>query len=519
MSTFKIKFKDGLIPEEYATMVIMPTILKSKEKTVQLLEQLEVYYLSNINRASEGQRLERRQQNLFYTLIGDAAASDQADMPWDNEVVEAGLAKVRELNERYGAPIFNFVYRRRAYSEGEGCWLGFERKRGAILHFNDLVLGNLSEEEKAKYFRCETITEWRRRPVPPITFVITLDTDTELVLYSAQKLIGSMAHPLNRARLSDDGRRVVGGYGIMQPRVNVDVEVTNKSRYAQLFAGLGGLDVYTTASFELYQDIFNEGSFCGKGIYDLRVFQQVLKGTFPQNLILSHDLIEGCHIRCGLINDVELFDDNPSNYLDDAKRHHRWTRGDWQIIGWLRGRVRDERGMEVKNQVNTIGRWKIFDNLRRSVLSLACMVVIFFGFGQAIGNPHSVNPAWFLLTVLVVVAFPILFFLIGQITRLPRFNQRYRYYMTLLHGIGVVIYRSVVQFALLPKEAWMYTDAIVRSCYRMAFSHKNLLNWVRVGTADGGYLCPSGERRPHRGGGGHLPGMGGCTAAALLPGS
>ena len=478
VSTFKIKFKDGLIPEEYATMVIMPTILKSKEKTVQLLEQLEVYYLSNINRASEGQRLERRQQNLFYTLIGDAAASDQADMPWDNEVVEAGLAKVRELNERYGAPIFNFVYRRRAYSEGEGCWLGFERKRGAILHFNDLVLGNLSEEEKAKYFRCETITEWRRRPVPPITFVITLDTDTELVLYSAQKLIGSMAHPLNRARLSDDGRRVVGGYGIMQPRVNVDVEVTNKSRYAQLFAGLGGLDVYTTASFELYQDIFNEGSFCGKGIYDLRVFQQVLKGTFPQNLILSHDLIEGCHIRCGLINDVELFDDNPSNYLDDAKRHHRWTRGDWQIIGWLRGRVRDERGMEVKNQVNTIGRWKIFDNLRRSVLSLACMVVIFFGFGQAIGNPHSVNPAWFLLTVLVVVAFPILFFLIGQITRLPRFNQRYRYYMTLLHGIGVVIYRSVVQFALLPKEAWMYTDAIVRSCYRMAFSHKNLLNWV-----------------------------------------
>ena len=478
VSTFKLKFKDGLIPEEYATMVIMPTILKNKNKTVELLEQLEIYYLSNINRASEGQRLESRPQNLYYTLIGDAAAGPEADMPWDDEVVEAGLAKVKELNEKYGAPIFNFVYRRRAYSEGEGCWLGFERKRGAILHFNDLLLGKHTEEEKQKYFRCETISEWLQQPVPEITFIITLDTDTELVLYSAQKLIGAMAHPLNRAKLSADGRRVDAGYGIMQPRVNVDVEVTNKSRFAQLFAGLGGLDVYTTASFELYQDIFNEGSFCGKGIYDLKIFQQVLRGTFPQNLILSHDLIEGCHIRCGLINDVELFDDNPSNYIDDAKRHHRWTRGDWQIIGWLRNRVRNEHGDMVKNQVNTIGRWKIFDNLRRSVLSLACVVALFFGFAATIVHADYVSPAWYVLAVFLVVAFPILFFLMGQITRLPRFNKRYRYYMTLMRGIGVVIRRAFVQFALLPKEAWMYTDAIIRSCYRMAFSHRNLLNWV-----------------------------------------
>ena len=478
VSTFKLKFKDGLIPEEYATMVIMPTILKNKQRTVELLEQLEIYYLSNINRASEGQRLESRQQNLYYTLIGDAAAGPNEEMPWDDEVAEAGLAKVKELNEKYGAPIFNFVYRRRAWSEGEACWLGWDRKRGAILHFNDLLLGKHSDEEKRRFFRCETISEWLQLPVTPITFVITLDTDTELVLYSAQKLIGAMAHPLNRAKLSADGRRVDAGYGIMQPRVNVDVEVTNKSRYAQLFAGLGGLDVYTTASFELYQDIFNEGSFCGKGIYDLKIFQQVLRGTFPQNLILSHDLIEGCHIRCGLINDVELFDDNPSNYIDDAKRHHRWTRGDWQIIGWLRKRVRNEHGDWVKNQVNTIGRWKIFDNLRRSVLSLACVVALLFGYAASVHHSAVISPAWYVLAMLLVVAFPILFFLMGQITRLPRFNKRYRYYMTLMRGIGVVIRRAFVQFALLPKEAWMYTDALVRACYRMWFSHRNLLNWV-----------------------------------------
>ena len=484
VNTFKIKFKDGLIPKEYATMVIMPTILKNKAKTIELLEQLEVYYLSNINRASEGQRLERRQQNLYYTLIGDAASYKEADAPWDNEVVEAGLNKVKELNEKYGAPIFNFVYRNRAWSDGEQTWLGHERKRGAILHFNDLVLGQTSEEDKKKRFRCETISEWSeelgvRSEECPITFIITLDTDTELVLYSAQKLIGAMAHPLNRAKLSPDGKRVNSGYGIMQPRVNVDVEVTNKSRYAQLFAGLGGLDVYTTASFELYQDIFNEGSFCGKGIYDLRVFQKVLKGTFPENLILSHDLIEGCHIRCGLINDLELFDDNPSNYIDDAKRHHRWTRGDWQIIGWLKNTVRNERGEKVKNQVNTIGRWKIFDNLRRSVLSLALMVIILFGFALPLLTPHSslltISPPWYVLVAFIAVASPIVFFILGQVTKLPSFGKRYHYYATLMRGFQVIIYRSIVQFALLPKEAWMYTDALVRACYRMWFSHRDLL--------------------------------------------
>ena len=482
--TFKLKFKEGLIPDEYATMVIMPTILKSKAKVEELMGVLEVYYLSNINRG-EGRDSFGRQngQNLYYTLVGDAASYQEADAPWDDEVVEAGLAKVKELNEKYGAPIFNFVYRRRAWSEGEQTFLGHERKRGAILHFNDLLLDQTSDEEKASRFRCETISQWLAGKVKnkklkvksgEIRFVITLDTDTELVLYSAQKLIGAMAHPLNRARLSADGRRVESGYGIMQPRVNVDVEVTNKSRYAQLMAGLGGLDVYTTASFELYQDIFNEGTFCGKGIYDLRVFQQVLKGTFPENLILSHDLIEGCHIRCGLINDVELFDDNPSNYIDDAKRHHRWTRGDWQIVGWLKNKVKNERGETVRNQVNTIGRWKIFDNLRRSMLSLALMVTLLVGFSGWTG----IHPAWFLLVAAVAVASPIVFFIVGQITRLPRFGKRYKYYMTLMRGFRVIFYRSLVQFALLPKEAWMYTDAAVRACYRMWFSHRNLLAWI-----------------------------------------
>lgn len=478
--TFKLKFKDGLIPDQYATMVIMPTILKSKEKVEELMGVLEMYYLSNINRG-EG-KIENgcaRFNNIYYTLVGDAASYKEADAPWDEEVSEAGLRMVKELNEKYGTPIFNFVYRRRAWSEGEQTWLGHERKRGAILHFNDLLLGQTSEEEKQKRFRTETVSRWLESSnSSAIRFVITLDTDTELVLYSAQKLIGAMAHPLNVAQLSKDGKRVDRGYGIMQPRVNVDVEVTNKSRYAQLMAGLGGLDVYTTASFELYQDIFNEGTFCGKGIYDLRVFQQVLKGTFPENLILSHDLLEGCHIRCGLINDVEVFDDNPSNYIDDAKRHHRWTRGDWQIISWLTPHVRNERGQRVKNQVNTIGRWKIFDNLRRSMLSLSVILMVFAGYSLAIVHGSRPSPAWFLLVAAIVVASPIVFFIVGQVTKLPRFGRRYKYYMTLMRGFRVIVYRSVVQFALLPKEAWMYTDAAVRACWRMWVSKHDLLAWI-----------------------------------------
>ncbi len=502
--TFKLKFKDGLIPDQYATMVIMPTILKSKEKVEELMGVLEMYYLSNINRgegkiggsgkvteslsdrvatqsdnsATQPLSHSATHNNIYYTLVGDAASYKEADAPWDEEVSEAGLRMVRELNEKYGAPIFNFVYRRRAWSEGEQTWLGHERKRGAILHFNDLLLGQTSGEEKQKRFRTETVSRWRAESSTPIRFVITLDTDTELVLYSAQKLIGAMAHPLNVAQLSKDGKRVDRGYGIMQPRVNVDVEVTNKSRYAQLMAGLGGLDVYTTASFELYQDIFNDGTFCGKGIYDLRVFQQVLKGTFPENLILSHDLLEGCHIRCGLINDVEVFDDNPSNYIDDAKRHHRWTRGDWQIISWLTPHVRNERGQRVKNQVNTIGRWKIFDNLRRSMLSLSVMLMVFAGYALAIAHGTRPSPAWFLLVAAIVVASPIVFFIVGQVTKLPRFGRRYKYYMTLMRGFRVIVYRSVVQFALLPKEAWMYTDAAVRACWRMWVSKHDLLAWI-----------------------------------------
>ncbi len=456
-STLKIKFEKG-IPEECSTMVVIPTIIKTKEKVDQVFEKLEVYYLSNYS------------ENLYFTLLGDCSSESTKHTDFDKEIINAGLERVEKLNKKYNKKhLFNFVYRNRFYSEGESSYLGFERKRGAILHFNDLILGNLTAEEKETLFQCQTFDDFDKS----ITYVITLDTDTQLVLYSAFQLIGAIAHPMNQPVLAEDGKSVVSGYGIMQPRINVDVEVTNKSKYAQLFSGLGGLDVYTTASYELYQDTFNEGSFVGKGIYNLRVFQQVLKNTFPQNLILSHDLLEGNYIRCGLINDVVLFDDSPSNYLDDAKRHHRWVRGDWQIISWLKKKVKNEKGETVNNPITALGKWKIFDNLRRSVMSLALLILLFYGF--TIGK---LSPLLYLLVVLIIVMTPIFFYLISRIVYKHKYSRYIRYYMTLLRGMGVVCLKSLIVLSILPKEAFLYLDAIVRSVYRMLISKKNLLNWI-----------------------------------------
>ena len=455
-STLKLKFENG-IPEEYSSMVIIPTVLKTKEKILQMFDNLEVYYLSNLS------------DNLYFTLLGDCSTETTKYTDFDAELIETGMNKVKELNEKYNKTIFNFIYRHRFYNENEKCYLGFERKRGAILHFNDLILGNLSEERKQELFQCQSLDGFDK----PITYIITLDTDTQLVLYSAFQLVGAIAHPMNRPVLSKDGKNVVSGYAIMQPRINVDIEVTNKSKYAQLFSGLGGLDVYTTASYELYQDTFNEGSFVGKGIYDLKVFQQILSGAFPQNLILSHDLLEGNYLRCGLINDVILFDDSPSNYLDDAKRHHRWVRGDWQIMQWLKKKVTNEQGEKVNNPIQILGKWKIFDNLRRSVMSMALLILLFYGF--TIGKN---NPLIYLLIVLIVVSTPIFFYLISKVLYKYKFSRYVRYYMTLIRGIGVVINKSIIVLSILPKEAFLNLDAIVRAIYRMFVSKKNLLNWI-----------------------------------------
>ena len=450
-SLFKIKLEDGLEPEN-ATMVVIPTIIKDEKRIAAMFDNLELYYLSN------------KTDNIYFTLLGDVASASKKTTSYDEKIAEYGLKCALALNKKHGKQIFYFVYRNRFFSESEQCFLGYERKRGALIQFNKLLLGKFSLEEEKKWFYTHSFGSAK----PFIKYVITLDADTKLLLNTALKLVGTMIHPMNRPVLADDKKSVKDGYAIMQPRISIDVEVTNKSKFSQLFAGLGGLDIYVTKTFDLYQDVFNEGSFTGKGIYDLAVFDEVLADAFPENLILSHDLLEGSYLRAGFISDLELFDGYPSKYLNDAMRHHRWTRGDWQIISWLKNKVR-----QVNNPISVIAKWKIFDNLRRSLTMPSLLLLIVYGFTLS-----KVGPTVTILIALFIIATPIWFYLLNQLLSRQKYDIFLKYYLALIRGFLAVISKVFIMLAVLPYEAYLYLDAIIKALYRMYVSKHNLLNWI-----------------------------------------
>lgn len=452
---FRMKLEDGL-PTEYATMVVIPTIVKNNKKIDQMYDNLELYYLSN------------RSDNLHFCLLADVSSENSAKTKMDDKILKAGLDKVKLLNDKYGDDIFHFVYRNRFFNEGENSFLGHERKRGALEHFNQLLLHKFNENEKEKWFKGQTIDNLKSK----IKYVITLDADTKLLLNTALKLVGSMVHPMNLPVLSVDETKVVKGHAIMQPRVSIDVEVTNKSIYSQLFAGLGGLDIYSLKHFDLYQDAFGEGTFTGKGIYDLEIFDKLLSNTFPDNLILSHDLLEGNYLRCGYISDIELFDGFPSKYLNDMARHHRWTRGDWQIISWLGKCVKNKNNEYIPNPLNLIEKWKIFDNLRRSLRNPMLFLIVMYAF------IFSSKPLLTMILVLTIIAVPITFYLWHKITSRQKYDLWLRYYLKIIFGTVAVFTKTIISFALLPFETFLYLDAIIRALYRMIVSKKNLLNWI-----------------------------------------
>ncbi len=458
---FSLKVEDK-IEEEHATMVVIPTIVKDTKKLEKMFENLELYYLSNIT------------DNLYFTLLADAASHSEENAPYDEEIVKNGKKIVEDLNEKYGKEIFHFAYRNRFYSEDQECFLGFERKRGALIEFNELILGNLSKEARDKAYRVQTFDEFDKK----IKYVITLDADTKLVLSTALKLVGLMIHPLNKPVLNKEKTLVVQGHAMIQPKVNIDIEVTNKSEYSQLFGGLGGLDVYSRTTFDLYQDVFDEGSFVGKGIYDLEMFQKLLKETFPDNLILSHDLLEGSYLRSGFASNVEVFDDFPSKYLNDTARHHRWTRGDYQILFWLGNKVRNREGKLVKNPISIISKWKIFDNLRRASKPLFLMLFLFYGFTIGKGSPDA-----YLSFTMMIISIPIFFYILS-LFRKRKYSMFLKYYLNLIRGMLSVVIKSAVSISVLPFESHLYTDAIVRTIHRLFVSKKHRLDWVTADEVD-----------------------------------
>ena len=353
----KLDFKSG-IPEEYTTMVIIPTIVKNKEKVHELFAKLEVYYIAN------------KSDNLYFTLLADCSSGQNENEKCDQEIIQAGIEEIKKLNEKYPdqkSLKFNFVYRKRVWNEQEGCYLGWERKRGAINQLNEYLLGNIKNPFLYSSFEnnSENTNGSKTTNIPQIKYIITLDSDTDLVLNSGLELIGAMAHILNKPVLDKNKTVVIDGHGLMQPRVGIGLLEVEKSKFTKIFSSLGGTDSYVNAIFDVYQDNFDEGIFTGKGIYDLDVFSKVMKNEIPENTVLSHDLLEGSYLRCGMVSDVMLMDGYPTNYLAFKKRLHRWIRGDYQILRWVKSR-----------KLNILSKYKIIDNILRSKLETSILISI-----------------------------------------------------------------------------------------------------------------------------------------------
>jgi hypothetical protein len=323
---------------------------------------MEVCYLAN------------REANLFFALVGDFRDAPSEKLDGDDDITRAAKSGIDELNAKYsaqGAPIFYYLHRSRTYNSSQGRWMGWERKRGAIVEFNKLL-----RDRRDTGFGIITPD---LSVQPRIRYVITLDADTTLPMGTAKKLIGTIAHPLSRAVVDEASGIVKEGYGILQPRIGISIPGANRSFFTKVFAGQGGIDPYTTAVSDVYQDIFEEGIFTGKGIYDVDIFMQVLYDRIPDNTVLSHDLLEGCHLRAGLVSDIELVDGYPGSYRSFTARQHRWTRGDWQLLPWLGRHVRRRSGEREINALSGLSKWKIFDNLRRSLLYPSLLLLFITG--------------------------------------------------------------------------------------------------------------------------------------------
>ncbi|HVY68403.1 MAG TPA: cyclic beta 1-2 glucan synthetase, partial [Verrucomicrobiae bacterium] len=378
----RLDFEEG-IPAEHCTLVVIPTLLTSPAGIDNLIDALEVRYLAN------------RDANVYFGLLTDFADAPTEHLPADQALIRQAREEIETLNQRYRSDrpcIFYLFHRPRLWNEKEQVWMGYERKRGKLAELNRVLRGGIPENFS------EIVGDLSI--LPRVKYVITLDTDTQLPRDAARQLAGTMAHPLNRPAYDPARGRVVDGYTILQPRVAVSLPGASRSRFAKLFAGDPGIDPYTRSVSDVYQDLFHEGSFIGKGIYDVDAFEQALSGKFPENRILSHDLIEGSYARSGLVTDVQLFEEFPARYLADTRRRHRWMRGDWQIATWLLPRVPGADARRVANPLSGLSRWKIFDNLRRSLVPVAVLALLVIGWIAA--PRHAVQ--WSLLVTGIIFA-------------------------------------------------------------------------------------------------------------------
>ncbi|MGZ8314470.1 MAG: GH36-type glycosyl hydrolase domain-containing protein [Telluria sp.] len=466
----RMDFKDG-IPSHARSIVVVPTLLYSRDNIASLCESIEVHYLAN------------RDPNLRFCLLTDFADANQEHLPNDSELVQVASAAILSMNKKYGAAAnpegvagesvppaparccepFLLLHRPRKWNPGEGAWIGEERKRGKLADLNAFLRGHARERFSAVVGNLDGLSD--------IRYVITLDTDTQLPRDAAKKFIATMLHPLNRPKIDMEQRCVVEGYGILQPRVAAALPGENASRYEILCGGELGIDPYTRTVSDVYQDVFYEGSFVGKGIYDIDTFDAVLGGRFPDNQILSHDLLEGCYLRAGLMSDAQLYEGYPARYSDDAARRHRWTRGDWQLAAWLFPSVRSASGQRESNPLTALSRWKLLDNLRRSVMPAVLTTMLLLCWAWVPG------PVFWTMAVLSAIFLPTLVSAVWDLVKKPHDVLWRQHLYGSAERTRSMMGQSMLTMAFLPYEAYSSIDAIARALYRMLVSHRHLLEW------------------------------------------
>ena len=459
------------VPSNLRTMIVMPTLLTSRIAIAEQVERLLVHHLANSD------------ADLCFALLSDWMDAGTENAPDDGELLAAAAKAIARLNQQYGPAAhgdrFLLLHRRRVWDEAQQSWMGWERKRGKLHELNRLLRGATDTT---------FVSTDGRPPTAPagVRYVITLDADTRLPRGAAKRLIGKMAHPLNHPTLDPRAKRVIDGHAVLQPRVSPSMPTGREgSLYQRIFSGASGLDPYAFAVSDVYQDLFGEGSYSGKGIYDVDVFEAALDTRIPPNTLLSHDLFEGTFARAGLVSDIEVVEEFPSRYDVAAARQHRWARGDWQLLPWIFGRRPSSSDGRRLSGIPAIGRWKMIDNLRRSLSAPAAFVALLGGWTL----PSASAQIWtgFVLATVATPALIPLF--VGVVLHRAGISPRSR-----VRAIALDLKAASAQIALvvtlLPYQAWLMADAIARTLFRLFVSHRMLLEWITAAQAKVGPTTP-----------------------------
>jgi len=476
-----LELRNG-VPSHLRTLIAVPILLTTQAALEEQIEHLEIHHLAS----PEGE--------LYFALLSDWADAATETVQGDDKLLEAVAAGIARLNRRYGpAPAgdrFLLLHRRRVWNEGQQRWIGWERKRGKLHELNRLLRGATDTT---------FLGIGGRLPAPPadVRYVITLDADSRMPREAARRLVGKMAHPLNHPRFDAGTRRVVEGYGVLQPRVTPSLPVGREgSLFQRIVSSASGIDPYASAVSDVYQDLFGEGSYTGKGIYDVDAFEAALEGRVPDSTLLSHDLFEGTFARAGLASDIEVVEEFPSRYDVAAARQHRWARGDWQLLPWILGRGRASVDGRSASALPPIGRWKMLDNLRRSLSAPASVLALLAGWALPL-QAAVVWTGFVLSTIALSTLLPVLAAIVPRRARVTARSH--------LRGLAADVRLALSQSALLAvflaHQAWLMADAIGRTLFRLLVSHRHLLDWVTAAQATvGPRLALAGFYRQMSGG-------------------